>query len=101
MSEPESESQNFGHKNGLWVHIKLRCHTFSDSGSGLAFRTDYMDPSLAYLEIDRAKKKCLCRMILVTVYKLYPLCIFIAKLQIHTCMHRYINKNMFFSEDSL
>ena len=45
MSEPEPESQNFGHKNGLWVHIKLRCYTFSDSGSGLAFRTDYMDPT--------------------------------------------------------
>ena len=40
-----SESQNFGHKNGLWIHIKLRCHRFSDSGSGLAFRADYMDPT--------------------------------------------------------
>ena len=45
MSDPESESLNFGHKNGLWVHIKLQFHTFSESGSGLAFRNDYMDPT--------------------------------------------------------
>ena len=43
MSEPESESQNFGPKNGLWIHIKLWCHRFSDSGSGSGIRADYMD----------------------------------------------------------
>ena len=48
-SKSESESQNFDHKNGLWVHIKLRFHTFSDSGSGLAFRNDYMDRALVSL----------------------------------------------------
>ena len=29
--------------------IKLRIHTFSDSGSGSAFRNDYMDPAQKYL----------------------------------------------------